>query len=81
MQNGHLIAYASRALTATETRYAQIEKEMLSIVYAVEKFNDCTFGRKATVYSDQKPLESILKKTSSSSTQQTARHDDSSPKV
>jgi hypothetical protein len=35
---------------------------MLAIVYAVEKFNDYTFGRKVTVYSDHKPLESILKK-------------------
>ncbi|CAB3998069.1 Hypothetical predicted protein [Paramuricea clavata] len=62
MQNGHPIAYASRTLSETETRYAQIQKEILSIVYAVEKFNDYTFGRKVTVHSDHKPLESILKK-------------------
>ena len=55
-------AYASRALTETETRYAQIEKEMLAIVYALEKFNQFTFGRKVTVHSDHKPLEAILKK-------------------
>ncbi|KAL9968060.1 hypothetical protein ACROYT_G026386 [Oculina patagonica] len=52
MQGGHPIAYASRALTETESRYAQIEKEMLAIVYAVEKFNDYTFGRKTVVFSD-----------------------------
>ncbi|CAB3998030.1 Hypothetical predicted protein [Paramuricea clavata] len=62
MQNGHPIAYASRTLSETEAKYAQIEKEMLAIVYGVEKFNDYTFGRKVTVYSDHKPLESILKK-------------------
>ena len=44
MQNGHPIAYVSRALTETESRYAQIEKEMLAIVFSVEKFNDYTFG-------------------------------------
>ena len=62
MQNGHPIAYASRTLFETERRYTHIEKEMLAIVYRVEKFNDYMFGRKVTVYSDHKPLESILKK-------------------
>ena len=56
------VAYASRALSDAETRYAQIEKEMLAIVYAPEKFNQFTFGRHVTVYSDHKPLEAILKK-------------------
>ena len=62
MQSVHPIAYASRALTETETRYAQMEKEMLAIVFAVETFNDYTFGDKTFVFSNHKPLESILKK-------------------
>ena len=62
LQNGQPIAYASRALTDTESRYAQIEKEMLAIVFSVEKFNDYTFGRRTIVDSDHKPLEAILKK-------------------
>ena len=61
IQNGQPIAYASRALTETESRYAQIE-EMLAVIVAVEKFNNYTFGRKTIVHSDHKPLESILKK-------------------
>ena len=61
LQNGKPVAYASRALSDAETRYAQIEKEMLAIVYALEKFNQFTFGRHVTVYSDHKPLEAILK--------------------
>ena len=62
MQNGHPIAYASRALTETGSHYAQIEKEMLAIVFSVEKFNDYTFGRKTIAHTDHKPLELIVKK-------------------
>ena len=62
MQGGHPIAYPSRALTETESRYAQIEKEMLAIISGTEKFKDYTFGRKTVVFSDHKPLKSILKK-------------------
>ena len=62
LQNGKPVAYASRALSDAEMRYAQIEKEMLAIVYALEKFNQFTFGRHVTVYSDHKPLEAILRK-------------------
>ena len=62
LQDGRPLAYTSRALTETETRYAQIEKEMLAIVFSLEKFDQYTYGQKVTVHSDHKPLESILKK-------------------
>ena len=44
LQDGKPVAFASRALTDTETRYAQIEKELLAIVFSVEKFDQFTFG-------------------------------------
>ena len=61
-QDGHPLAYASRALTDTETRYAQIEKELLAIVYGCEKFHQYTFGNDVDVHSDHRPLESIMLK-------------------
>ena len=62
MQDDHPIAYASRAPTDPETRYAQIEKELLAVVYGLEKFHTYTYGRRITVESDHKPLEVIVKK-------------------
>ena len=62
MQSSHPIAYASQALTETEICYTQLEKEMIAIVFAVEKFNDYTLGNKTIVFSNHKTLESILKK-------------------
>ena len=61
-QKGRPVAFASRAMTETESRYAQIEKELLSVVFALDKFEQYTYGRPVTVQSDHKPLEAIAKK-------------------
>ena len=58
LQENKPIAYASSALTDTEKRYAQIEKELLAVVYALEKFNQYVYGKTVQVESDHKPLES-----------------------
>lgn len=62
MQDGQPIAYASRSLTPAERNYAQIEKELLAIVFACERFSHYVYGRKTTVQSDHKPLEAIFRK-------------------
>ena len=63
LQNGQPVAYTSRALTSAETRYAQIEKELLAIVFACERFEAYIYGRDETnVQTDRKPLESIFMK-------------------
>jgi hypothetical protein len=62
LQEDRPIAYTSRSLTETEKRYAQIEKEALSIVHAATKFHCYIFGKNVTVYNDHKPLEDIFKK-------------------
>ncbi len=64
LQNDQPVTYASRSLTPTEVQYAQIEKEMLAIVFGMESFESYLYGRKVKkVESDHKPLESILKKS------------------
>ena len=63
MQNGQPIAYASKTMTATEKRYAHIEKECLAIVYVREKFDQYILGRTATIETDHKPLKTIFRKS------------------
>ena len=62
MQGGQPVAYASRLLSESERRYAQIEKEMLAVVFGLERFHHYVFGRAVTVVTDHKPLVSISKK-------------------
>lgn len=54
--------YASRALTQTEQQYGQIEKELLAVVFGIERFNKYTYGRKVLVKCDHKALKIIHKK-------------------
>ena len=61
-QEGRPIAFASRSLTSPERNYAQIEKEMLAVCFGLVKFHHYTYGRRVTVITDHKPLESIVLK-------------------
>ncbi|CAC5380359.1 unnamed protein product [Mytilus coruscus] len=56
------VAYASRALTQTQQRYPQIEKETLAIVYGCNKFHKYVYGRQVQIETDHKPLQSIFLK-------------------
>ena len=63
LQDGQPIAYASKSLTDTETRYANIERKLLAIVFACQRFNTYVLGRPFTVESNHKPLEMIHQKS------------------
>ena len=56
LQNNQTICYASRPLTSTEIRYAQIEKDMLAILFAAQRFHHYIYGVEVVVHSDHKPL-------------------------
>ena len=50
------IAYASRALTKNEVKWARIEEEMASIVFACTKYHDYIYGNTVTVETDHKQI-------------------------
>ena len=58
--NWKLIAYFSRALTPTETRYLQIEKECLAFTWLAELASDYILGKEITGETDHKPLAPLL---------------------
>ena len=63
LQGGQPVAFAPRALTPAEGRYAQIEKELLLVVFACEKFDTYLYGRDTVhVKTDHQPLEANCKK-------------------
>ena len=63
MQGGQPVAYALRCMMETEVNYAQIEKELLAILFGVERFEQCVYRRRVEIETDHKPLESIFKKS------------------
>jgi hypothetical protein len=63
LQDGRPIHYASKALTASQYNYAQIEKELLAITWGFEKFHTYLYGRSdITVETDHKPLVALKNK-------------------
>ena len=62
MPNGseHPIAFASHTLPPNECNYSQVEKEALSLIFSVRKFNQYWYGRHFTIVTDHKPLTTIL---------------------
>ena len=56
------IAFASKSLMDAETRYANIERELLAIVFACQCFSTYLLGRSFIAESNHKPLEMIAMK-------------------
>ena len=56
------IAYASKSLTETESRYNNIECECLAVAFGILRYHHYLYGRHFTVITDHKPLEMIFKK-------------------
>jgi len=57
----HPVFFASRTMTSSEIN-CQLEKEMLSAVFACNKFHEYIYGRAIIIENNHKPLMSITQK-------------------
>ncbi|KAI5343277.1 hypothetical protein L3X38_011153 [Prunus dulcis] len=58
----HIIYYASRTLNDAQLNYSTTEKELLLVVFSLEKFRSYLIGSKVIVYSDHAALSFLLTK-------------------
>jgi hypothetical protein len=58
----HAIAYASKTLTGPQLNYATTKKELLTIVFAIDKFRFYLVGAKLIIYTDHVALKYLLTK-------------------
>ena len=65
--------YISRTLTETKQRYSNIERELLAVVFALERLNHYTAGYSVKVETDHEPLMSIWKKSIASTSTRVQR--------
>ncbi|CAB4009628.1 Transposon Ty3-G Gag-Pol poly [Paramuricea clavata] len=62
-KDGYSMAYASSSFTETESRYAEIEKELLGVQFNLDRFHQYVYGKEVYVELDHKSLEMIAKKS------------------
>ena len=58
----HAISYASKTLTGLQLNYSTTEKELLAVVFAIDKFRSYLVGAKVIMYSDHAALKYLLTK-------------------
>ena len=61
----HVIYYAIRVLNNAQKNYTTTEKELLAVVYAIDKFRSYLVGSKVIVYTDHAALKYLLTKQDS----------------
>ncbi|WVZ84780.1 hypothetical protein U9M48_031770 [Paspalum notatum var. saurae] len=58
----HAISYASKMLTGPQLNYSTTEKELLAVVFAIDKFRSYLVGSRVIIYTDHAALKYLLTK-------------------
>ena len=58
----YAISYANKTLTGPQHNYTTTEKELLAVVFAMDKFRSYLVGAKVIVYTDHAALKYLLTK-------------------
>jgi len=58
----HAIYYASKVLNENQVNYSTTEKELLAVIFALEKFRSYLIGSKVIVFTDHAALKYLLTK-------------------
>ena len=60
MQEGHVVAYASRQLRKHEMNYPTHDLELAAVVHALKIWRHYLIGKKTEIYTDHKSLKYIF---------------------
>jgi hypothetical protein len=58
----HVIYYRSKTLNDTQLNYSTTEKELLAVIFALDKFKSYLLGSKVIIYSDHAALKYLFSK-------------------
>ena len=71
--NPRPVSYAAKTLTSSESKYSNIEHELLGALFSVLHFKHFTYGCKVHMITDHKPLVSLFEKSLTSASPRLSR--------
>ena len=57
-----MVYYTSKTLNKAQRNYTTTEKELLAVVYALDKFRSCLIGLDIVIFTDHSALKYLLTK-------------------
>ena len=81
LQDSHPITYAPRFMTSAKVNYKEIEKGMLVITFACNKYHPYSCGKQVDINTDHHLLQTLMQKPHCQSFTETTQNGDMPPEV